>query len=392
MGTEVASFGNALATPAVICLWVAILARIPSGARSREQRGLWLAVISAAAAMTLNLPSVVNFLAQDVASGHKVSLARNCIGVVSAGAVLYFVASVTQRHRLRILALASIVLYPGILLVLDGITPPHGSHSFLVDRQAIPSTLYWLALIASHLLADSACSAVCWSYGRRAANRSLSVSLLVFGGGTLFAGLYWVVLLSEIVTSSNQGMAVAPLLMSLHGFLRAAALLVPPVTSFLASTQDGIVAWRLWPLWKDLVTVVPNVVLSPPQGRLEELVRPAVPRGLLVYRKVIEIRDAILVLEGHAGYSDVPRIQAGHSESHNSLSAAQQVVVLAHAIKEARQAKMDKKPEMRTSLSFGALGSCDLDEEKRFLLDVTRVYLNTSVHAHVERGGRKSDI
>nr|WP_157877402.1 MAB_1171c family putative transporter [Streptomyces odonnellii] len=335
---------------------------------------------------------MVDFLAQGAASGHKVSLARNCIGVVSAGAVLYFVASVTQRHRLRILALASIVLFPGILLVLDGIAPPHESNSFLVDRQVTPSILYWLALIASHLLADSACSAVCWHYGRRAADRSLSVSLLVFGGGTLFAGLYWIVLLSEIVTGSNWGMAVAPILMNLHGFLRAAALLVPPITSFLVSTQDGIVAWRLWPLWKDLVTVVPNVVLSPPQGRLEELVRPAAPRGLLVYRKVIEIRDAILVLEGHAGYSDVLRIQAGHSGSCDSLPVTQQAVVLAHAIKEARQAKMDRNPEMRTSLSFGALGSCDLDEEKRFLLDVAHAYLNTSAHAHAERDGRKSDV
>ncbi|WP_317441111.1 MAB_1171c family putative transporter [Streptomyces collinus] len=391
METELARYGSAIALPAVICLWVAASVRAPSAVRSREQRGVWLAVVSAAAAMTLNLPSVVNYVARDAASGHVVSLVRNCIGALSAGAVLYFVASATGRHRLRVMALVSTVLCPGVLLVLDGLAPPHTSHSFLADRYTSPSITYWLVLIVAHLLADSACSLVCWRYGRRARGGTLSVSLLVFGVGTFFVGLYWVVLLSEILLRNRWGVGITPLLMSIHGFLRAAALLVPFFTSFLRAVQDSIAAWRLWPLWHDLVTAVPNVVLSPPQGRVEELIHPAAPRGLLVYRKVIEIRDAILVLKDYAGHCDIPDCRDDHSAKAELSESGQPAVFLAHLIKRARQAKMDRKPELPTSFSLGALGSDDLDEEKRFLLDVARAYLNSPAHLGAERSRRTAD-
>ncbi|WP_159050224.1 MAB_1171c family putative transporter [Streptomyces sp. MMG1533] len=381
MSTELARFGSALAIPAVTGLWLAALIRGPSVVNSRQQRGLWLAVVSAAAAMTLDLPAVVNFVVRDGASGHAVSLTRNCIGVVSAGAVLYFVASTTGRHRLRIMAVAAAVVYPGLLVALDGMTPPHGQHVLLAHGRSSPGILYWLALITAHLLADSVCTFVCWRYARQA-GRTLSASLLVFGAGTAFAGLFWLVLLTEVVLDNRWGSAFSPLLMSLHGLLRAAALLVPSFASLLRTGQDCVVAWRLWPLWHELVKAVPNVALSTPQGRLEELIRPAVPRSLLVYRRVIEIRDAMLVLGDYAGYCDPSELRTGSPVDRDSPTVEQQASALANLIRDACQAKVNRKPLLRNSFRLGTLGSCDLDEEKRFLLEVAHAYAKFPAHTN----------
>lgn len=61
MAADLTAFGNWLALPSVVCLWAAVLLRAPGALRSPQQRGLWLAVATAAAAMTLNLPEVVAY-------------------------------------------------------------------------------------------------------------------------------------------------------------------------------------------------------------------------------------------------------------------------------------------------------------------------------------------
>lgn len=96
MAAELTAVGDWLAVPSVVILWLAVLLRAPGALRSPQQRGLWLAVATAAAAMTLNLPAVVTYAtSRDPDYAHTVGLVRNLIGVLSAGAVLYFVAAAT---------------------------------------------------------------------------------------------------------------------------------------------------------------------------------------------------------------------------------------------------------------------------------------------------------
>lgn len=102
MSAELAALGDWLAVPSVVLLWCAVLLRAPSAVRSPEQRGLLLAVATAAAAMTLNLPDVVEAAQRDPDTAHLVGLVRNLIGVLSAGVVLYFVSAATRGRRLRL--------------------------------------------------------------------------------------------------------------------------------------------------------------------------------------------------------------------------------------------------------------------------------------------------
>ncbi|MFF7080182.1 MAB_1171c family putative transporter [Streptomyces lavendulae] len=398
MAADLAALGDWLAVPSVLCLWAAVLLRAPGALRSPQQRGLWFAVATAAAAMTLNLPAVVAYAtSREPGYAHAVGLVRNLIGVLSAGAVLYFVAAATRGRRLQLAAWAGTLLWLGALVALDAAAPGHTAHTIPPAGPPVPSLAYWLVLISAHLIANTVCVYVCCRYGRRAESRALAAGLRLFGLGTALAGLFWFAYLLKALFGSTWAMPVLPLMMNLHGLLRAAAILVPTLFTLRRTTADTVIAWRLWPLWRELVQAVPHVVLSEPRtGRVLELLWPPVPRNLLVYRKVIETRDAILIL-GEYVPPGLPERARRHVAG--SLVPEQRVTAaaLACVLKEARRAKLaggPGQPGRATALELPAAMQTSgegggLEDEARFLVDVARAYASPETTAFTTDPHRK---
>ncbi|MEU9232366.1 MAB_1171c family putative transporter [Streptomyces subrutilus] len=383
MAADLTDFGNWLAVPSVVCLWLAVLLRAPGALRSPQQRGLWLAVATAAAAMTLNLPDVVAY-AMDRGAGyaHTIGLVRNLIGVFSAGAVLYFVAAAAGGRRLRLVSWTATVAWLAALVALDAAAPGHGTHTMPPVGDPVPSLAYWLVLISAHVVANTVCVALCWRYSRRTESRGLAAGLRLFGLGTALAGLFWLAYLLKALFGSTWAMPALPLLMNTHGLLRAAAILVPTLFTFRRTASDIATAWRLWPLWRDLVQAVPHVALNKPRaGRMVELLWPPVPRNLLVYRKVIETRDAILILGEYVApgaLEDARGRVAGRGVPEQRRTAA----ALASVLLDARRAKLAGAPgqqgeaaglELPAAIQTSAEGG-DLAQEARFLVDVAHEY------------------
>ncbi|MEU9252133.1 MAB_1171c family putative transporter [Streptomyces sp. NPDC048270] len=383
MAADLTDFGNWLAVPSVVCLWLAVLLRAPGALRSPQQRGLWLAVATAAAAMTLNLPDVVAY-AMDRGAGyaHSIGLVRNLIGVFSAGAVLFFVAAAAGGRRLRLVSWTATVGWLAALVALDAAAPAHGTHAMPPVGDPVPSLAYWLVLISAHVVANTVCVALCWRYSRRTESRGLAAGLRLFGLGTALAGLFWLAYLLKALFGSTWAMPALPLLMNLHGLLRAAAILVPTLFTFRRTASDIATAWRLWPLWRDLVQAVPHVALNKPRaGRMVELLWPPVPRNLLVYRKVIETRDAILILGEYVApgaLEDARGRVAGRGVPEQRRTAA----ALASVLLDARRAKLAGAPgqqgeaaglELPAAIQTSAEGG-DLAQEARFLVDVAHAY------------------
>ncbi|MCX5193368.1 hypothetical protein OOK31_05605 [Streptomyces sp. NBC_00249] len=383
MEAELLALGDRLAVPSVVALWAAVLLRAPGALRSPQQRGLWLAVATAAAAMTLNLPAVVSYaMSREPGYAHAVGLVRNFIGVLSAGAVLYFVAAATRGRRLQLASWAGTVVWLGALVVLDAAAPEHGTHTIPHTGPPVPSLAYWLVLISAHLLANTVCVRVCWRYSLRTESRGLAAGLRLFGLGTALAGLFWFAYLLKALFGSTWAMPALPLMMNLHGLLRAAAILVPTLFTLRRTLADVATAWRLWPLWRDLVQAVPHVVLSEPRaGRVLELLWPPVPRDLLVYRKVIETRDAILIL-GEYVSPGVPELARSHVAGSGIPEQRRTAAALACVLKDARRAKLAGLPgqpgraadlELPAAIQTSDEG-VDLEDEARFLVDVAQAY------------------
>ncbi|WP_051782484.1 MULTISPECIES: MAB_1171c family putative transporter [unclassified Streptomyces] len=383
MATDLTDFGNWLAVPSVVCLWAAVLLRAPGALRSPQQRGLWLAVATAAAAMTLNLPDVVSYaMSRGPGYAHTIGLVRNLIGVLSAGAVLYFVAATTRGRKLQLTACVATVAWLTTLVALDVAAPGHGTHTMPPVGDPVPSLAYWLVLISAHVVANIVCVGLCSRYSRRTESRGLAAGLRLFGLGTALAGLFWLAYLLKALFGSTWAMPALPLLMNLHGLLRAAAILVPTLFTLRRTWADTATTWRLWPLWRDLVEAVPHVALNKPRAwRVMELLLPPVPRNLLVYRKVIETRDAILILGEYVapGALEQARGQVtGTGVPEQRATAA----ALARVLKEARQAKLDGVPgqpgeaaalELPAAIHTSQEGG-DLADEARFLVDVAQAY------------------
>ncbi|MFD9410065.1 MAB_1171c family putative transporter [Streptomyces sp. NPDC059989] len=384
---DLTDFGNSLAVPSVVVLWIAVLLRAPGALRSPQQRGLWLAVATAAAAMTLNLPDVVAYaMNRGTEYAHTIGLVRNLIGVFSAGAVIYFVAATTRGRRLQLASWIATVCWLAALIALDLAAPAHGTHTMPPVGDPVPSLAYWLVLISAHVVANTICVSLCWRYSRRAESRGLAAGLRLFGLGTALAGLFWFAYLLKALFGSTWAMPALPLLMNLHGLLRAAAILVPTLFTFRRTAADIATAWRLWPLWRDLVQAVPHVALNKPRaGRVVELLWPPVPRDMLVYRKVIETRDAILILGEHVapGALELARGQvAGRGIPEQRRTAA----ALASVLKEARRAKLAGLPghagesaglELPAAMQSSHEGG-DLADEARFLVDVAQAYTSAT--------------
>ncbi|WP_411104505.1 MAB_1171c family putative transporter [Streptomyces sp. cmx-4-9] len=389
MAADLTAWGDWLAVPSVVGLWIAVLLRAPAALRAPNQRGLWLAVATAAAAMTLNLPAVVTYAMRDPHHSHAVGLVRNLIGVLSAGAVLYFVAAATRGRGLQLASWTATLAWLTALVALDAAAPAHGTHTMPPAGDPVPSLAYWLVLISAHVTANTVCVALCWRYSRRTGSRGLAAGLRLFGLGTALAGLFWCAYLLKALFGSTWAMPALPLLMNLHGLLRGAAILVPTLFTLRRTTTDVATAWRIWPLWRDLVQAVPHVALNAPRtGRVAELLWPPVPRNLLVYRKVIETRDAILIL-GEYVAPGVQELARGHVTGEGVPEQRRTAAALACVLKEARRVKLAGHPgapgkaadlTLPAAVQTTAEGS-GLDDEARFLVDVAQAYASPTTTA-----------
>ncbi|WP_424211008.1 MAB_1171c family putative transporter [Streptomyces sp. BI20] len=383
MTEQLVALGDALAVPAVVLLWLAVLLRAPAAVRSPDQRGLLFAVATAAAAMTLNLPDLVAWATRDPGHSHLVGLIRNLSGVLSAGAVFCFVVGTTRGGRARTVGWISTGVLLTALVTLDTAVPGHGTHTMAGPGEPVPSMTYWIVLILCHLTANTACVFVCWRYSRRTESPGLALGLRLFGLGTALAGAFWFAYLLKGLFGVVWPLPYLALVMNLHALLRAAALVVPLAHTGRHSWAGTTTAWRLWPLWHDLVGAVPHVALTRGRGgRLGESLWPPVPRTLLGYRKVIETRDAMLVLGEHVP-ADAPDRARAHVRAAGVPAELVEAAALACVLADARRALLagDGPVAEPGALPTGLAPdptpdpeAAALAQDTRFLVAVARAY------------------
>ncbi|MFF4601508.1 MAB_1171c family putative transporter [Streptomyces sp. NPDC001339] len=385
MTSALTAFGNVTHTVGTLALWATILVRLPAVIRSPHQRGLWLAVTSAAAATTMGHPYAVRLVVALTHTPHLAPLAQDLFGVLSAGAVLHFVAFSTLPDapgaKPKLWKAAGVVL-PAMVL-LDLMSGPHirpGAHTPDVPD---PSTAYWLLMIGAHLVANTACVVMCRQYEKAGAGRSLRLSLRLFGWGTALAGVFWLGQLARLLLHVQWLTPCLRPLMDLHSLLRAAALLVPVAFALGRSASDIATVWRLWPLWHELARAVPQVILEKPRARLVEILWPRSSWRLLAYRKVIEIRDSVLVLCPHTEPAVLDQARR-HVTAAGTEWRYPHAAVLACVLREAlRSGDAGREraggPERVEALELGCEAAAELADETAFLLCAADAYASPRI-------------
>jgi hypothetical protein len=329
----------------IVTMWFALVVRARPALRQPHQRGLWLTVLAAAIAITLFQPKVVGWLTDAGTDVHTVVLTRNLIGVLSAGLVLVFMVDSTRARRLRLTVAVGLTTVMGALVALDLLQAHHPRESVAsVQGPADPAFSYWLILIVAHLVGDAVALVVCWSYSLRTEDRDLVWSLRLFAVGSVLALVFWCGYLWHLYGGTSAMLPYLSLIIGVHGCIRAASLLVPTVTTLVRSWSALRVTWRLWPLWRDLVLVVPQVALASPQRtRLQEVLRPRSPLALQAHRQTIETYDALLDLQRYVqpgAYEEAHRHARRAGVPDHRLAAA----ALAGTLGQARRAKLVGAP------------------------------------------------
>ncbi|MFF9086041.1 MAB_1171c family putative transporter [Streptomyces sp. NPDC014991] len=367
MSYDVTTTGLWVESVGTSVMWLALLLRAPSAIRSPQQRGLWIAVAAAAVTMTLKRHFLVELVDRDFHIYQAYVLATHLCGVLSAIIVMDFVLVTTDRQQREWLHFGSGLAIVCLIILGARWNPGMNVHQSL----GTGSDVFWLIVIGIHQAGNILCIAVCLRHWREDEKSPLRTTMGLFGLGSCLAALSWVGCLIRLMTGVSWVTPTLPFVMGVFCLCRAAVIAAPAFSTIRRAHRDARDFWRLWRLWRDLVSAVPWVALAPPRPRLLELLLPRGPWSLLVYRQVIEIRDAILVLRDYAS-PDPPFPDPGPTAAPD-LSAAY-AAEMARWLAAARRAKNRGQGPRTRAVGLSALGGHDLVHETAFLIRVADAY------------------
>lgn len=145
---------------------------------------------------------------------------------------------------------------------------------------------------------------------------------------------------------------------------------------------------QVHPLWFSLTEAVASVRLDPPRGKTAELLAPR-NAHLRLYRRTIEIRDAILALSEHA--PEHLREQArAHVSASGLIGAQAEVATEACWLRAARAARLRQEP-ISGDRRVPASGGRDLPSEIQALKQLAAAYDSELARAFTAGLDRNSD-
>ncbi|MER7406716.1 MAB_1171c family putative transporter [Streptomyces sp. NPDC000070] len=359
-----------LETTGIVVLSLAVIVRTPEGVRNSAYRPLWIATLMIALSMAIHLPPVTALLAHLVPSPHLIDLSKHLFSVVDAAAVLWFVTRATGRHAFTLPVFCAAGAAMAMLVVLDVTAPPHARNQIApsLEVPGVPET-YWWGLFGFHIVADFCCAYMCWSSTRRCVSTLLRYSLRLFGAGLALATTLWILKLAYLQDRSPFYARLFPPVTGTEALLIAAGVLLPLLADREGKRRERETYLCLGELWSRLTAAVPDVVLKPDR----RLGITTVPLRLRTYRRVIEIRDAMLVLRDHVTPAELQEIRwlvARCGVPQDLADAHVTACWLASAIR-ARQSGL---PPRSQSANLVGRQSEDLASEIAYLLQVADAY------------------
>ncbi|MCE7002025.1 hypothetical protein LWC34_04150 [Kibdelosporangium philippinense] len=354
----------------IACMYVVTVLRAPQALRHRQQRALWFAMAAIAIAMTLRLDDVIAVLQHIVGNAHTVDVIRQLFATFDSAAVLYFVLSAAEYRRYQrwIFVLAPAVM--AALLVLDVTAPPHTRNTVTLPG---PPAAYWAIYFGFLFFTGVLSAVVCLRYSRRADRRPLRAGLFMFGLGMGLASVLWILFVTYLATGSQVALSLLSPVTGVEALCLAAGVALPAYGTITRPISDRTTFWRLWPLWRDMVGAVPKVALNEPRGRLADtIIALSVPVRL--YRAVVEIRDAMLVLRHYLSPEDQQAAREHVAVQRTPDHLAEPAVTAYLIARSLRRRRSGDSPQEQPLAELTELGGDDVHAEIRFFRQVARFY------------------
>ncbi|MGW5053591.1 MAB_1171c family putative transporter [Actinokineospora sp. NPDC004072] len=291
--------GTAVVTSGCVALWLALLVRLPGARHSQPQRRLLIAVVGLAGSVTAYLNPITALLNRNTILGHSCGIVMNIWGVIASAFILDFVLAALAKRRPVPVYVGAVAVSVALVLLDTG-----AGAAGCVTSISVPwySPFWWL-LSAAHVVAVLPCAVLCARYARLAETRPLRIGLGLLAAGFASSTFFWSFVIIGYLVSHNAWLAAFfPLNIGITTWLMVAGVLVPVVARGLRAAREARDLRALEPLWAETTAAVPHV-------RLPDS---AVPRRSLdfrLYRRVIEIRDALMVLRDHVDPAEIAAAQ-----------------------------------------------------------------------------------
>ncbi|MGH3846818.1 MAG: MAB_1171c family putative transporter [Pseudonocardiaceae bacterium] len=359
-----------LETAGLISLWLAAILRAPAAARHPCQRPLWLGTCLIAVTTTLYQEPVIGTLGRLIGDFNLIDLSRHVSHTVTAAVMLYCVLVVVGRQRQIWLLASAAAVTIAATIWLNLSAAPHARSTITTPELPL---IYWLLCFGFYLVADGISVVVCWQYGRRAGPGTLRQSLRIFGLSRLFGCLLWILFPAYLITRHTELLGYIPPLTGIELLLQAGSVLLPGIDSARHNLAQRRILWALWPLWQSLTSAIPN--LTPPGrgSRLGALATTNASVNSRLYRLVIEIRDAGLILRAYATPATITAAQQ-FAATHPVPAADLEAATVACWLHGARQATLAGISPHPTVCEISSPGGNTLREEIEFLLSVACFY------------------
>ncbi|MGW3493126.1 MAB_1171c family putative transporter [Streptomyces sp. NPDC001020] len=366
-------------------LWLVTAWRAPAAWRDPGKRVLWTAFLALAVAMTIRPHIVAAPMDARLRVNNLSALCKHLSGIVAAHSVLTFVHRMAEEKAAGLKTSRLHVVFPvAAAVVIVGLffaTPqPHEAVDLLTEYATDWRIAVYGVLFTAYLgTALFSASRLCWRWGRQPDTGLLGRGLRLTGIGTTIGIAYAVhrfltVTLrflgrSPVATSTSEAIS-SLLLFSALVFIVSGSTL-PALGRLHRWSREFRDLLQLYPLWLSLTEAVPAVRLDPPQGRTSETLHPRHVHDRL-YRRTIEIRDAVLVLSDHASASLRDQAHA-HVAASGLIGAQADVAAEACWIIGAKKSRQRNEPSSGEPLP-PASGGRDLPSEIHALKQLARAY------------------
>lgn len=370
-----AAFPDIVEAIGVIFLWLVILIRAVPALRQPTQRTMWVAVLCGASAMSLRITPVYERATRltGIDLGANRDIAADVIGLFAAAAIFAFVLNVVGKQQYSRFAYCAAALVAVALLVINRYYDARTSTG--LSQHSTAGTTYWLILLSYHIIANFWCAYICWRCSARTASPSLKAALRIWAAGTSMAGLLMVLSLIHFFSRVTAIVYFFPLVQGAVAFLYGLGAAVPVVKPFMRAYRETVWLSRLYPLWKVLANNVEGVTLHKPRSYLSYLALSRVGESRDLYRRVIEIQDAILALYQYvppAQRQAAARFVENHGVDDEDRDAAATACCIAAALynkSEGRTPLDDREEQTRWETSLFA--------EAAHLSKITRFWRST---------------
>ncbi|MEU2894272.1 hypothetical protein EQK42_20605 [Streptomyces albidoflavus] len=365
-------------------LWAVTAWRAGATFRRRQGISLWVAFAALAVAMTVRPVAIASAADQATHITNLSFLLKHVCGTVAAAAVLTFVADMAESkgnfrasrmHRavpvVTILALITLFLATPQAAEADDLLTDYADHATILAYG-----LVWTAYLGAAL---ASATLLCWRWGRQPGGGLVGRGLLVTGAGTAVGLLYASHRVAALLLQYNNrellgehaDETASTLLLFAALLLIVLGSTLPVLPRIVRRLQAHWRLVRLYPLWRTLTDVVPSSRLHAPTGRFRDSVQLRRAHDRL-YRRTIELRDAILTLSAFT----TPEIR-GRAYEHALASGV--IGAQADVTAEACWLAVARERCRRGHLASGepvppASGGRDLSAETKALINLSSAY------------------